>query len=212
MEPTKAPLSPRQRIGIRDFQPGRGPRPATAGTVRGIIAAMNDEHDYEDFDDDRPSKSELKRESHALQDLGETLVELPAARLARVPLTDELREAVELARRIKQRGGRKRQIKFIGKLLRSGDPEPIQQALAEMESQDAADSARHHLAERWRERLLEEGDEALTAFLDENPGADRQRLRQLVRSARQEKAAEKPPRQARELFRLVRDTLAQNPG
>lgn len=171
---------------------------------------MNDDNqEYDDFEDDRPSKSELKRESHALQDLGVTLVELPSARLARLPLDDELRDAVLLARRIKQRGGRKRQIKFIGKLLRGGDPEPIQKALEDMERQDAADSARHHLAERWRERLLDDGDEALTAFLDEYPTADRQRLRQLLRSAQQEKAAEKPPRSARELFRWVRDTLAQ---
>ncbi len=167
---------------------------------------MSEHDDYYD-DEELPSKSQLKRDSHALQDLGEALVELPAAQLAKMPLWEELREAVNLARRISQRGGRKRQLKYIGKLLRSGDPEPIREALAALEQTSAEETARHHLAERWRTRLLEEGDPALAEFLDQYPDVDRQQLRQLVRNAQSEQARGKPPRFFRELFRLVREAV-----
>lgn len=165
-----------------------------------------------DFDHDsdppeRPSKSHLKRESHALQEVGEQLVELPATKLSLIPMPDALREAVALARKIQKRGGRKRQIKFIGKLLRSIDAAPILEALDQIEARAAKATARHHLAERWRERMLDEGDGAVGEFLDNYPNVDRQQLRQLVRNAQSERQAEKPPRRARELFRLVRDTI-----
>lgn len=158
-------------------------------------------------DDTSPSKSQLKRDMQALQDLGERLVALPQARLDRVELPAALRDAVLEARRISARGGRKRQLQYIGKLMRHVDAAPIEAAIARMDGNDQAATALLHQAERWRERLLEAGDDALTEFLDRYPGADRQRLRQLQRNARAERDSEKPPRYQRELFRLVSETL-----
>ncbi len=156
-----------------------------------------------------PSKSQLKRESHALQAAGHQLVELPVSKLKLVPMPDALREAVELGRKINKHGGRKRQLKYIGKLLRSMDAGPILEALETLDARAAAATARHHLAERWRERLLDEGDAAVGEFVEAYPQTDRQHLRQLMRNARAERKAEKPPRSSRELFRMVRDTIEE---
>lgn len=164
-----------------------------------------------DHDDDiplRPSRSARKREAEGLQDLGEALVALAPERLREIPLTEELAEAIRLAQRIKAHGGRRRQLQLIGKLMRQIDPTPIRDALARLENRSAAAIAEHHQAERWRERLLAESDTALTEFLDQYPAADRQQLRQLLRTARHEQAQDKPPRAARELFRLIRSTIA----
>lgn len=168
------------------------------------------------FDDDTaeqpdrdwgPSRSQRKREAHALKDLGEQLVELTPERLAQVPLSERLREAVAEARRIKAHGGRRRQLQLIGKLLRAEDAGPIEQALADLDQNSAAARSAQKRAERWRERLLEEGDEAVAEFLREHPSADPQQLRQLIRNARREQAAQKPPKAYRELFRLIRTAL-----
>jgi len=151
------------------------------------------------------SKSQLKRESHALQALGEELVSLPAAKLATIPMPEELAEAVALARKIKAHGGRKRQMQYIGKVMRSIDAAPIEQALANLRNTAGREAARFHRLEQWRDRLLEQGDEALGALLEEFPSADRQHLRQLIRNAQREAAQNKPPKSAREIFRYLRD-------
>lgn len=162
-----------------------------------------------DHDDDHPlydgpSKSQRKRDSAALQDLGEELVNMPKSKLAALPLDEDLREAIALAQSIKAHGGRKRQILYIGKMLRGIDPAPIKEAVAKLDQTDAASVAHLHRLERWRERLLTEGDEALTQLMAEYPDADSQRLRQLIRSAQQEHAAGKPPKSSRELFKYLR--------
>ena len=171
---------------------------------------MND--DIEQFDEDEespyPSKSQLKRESHALQALGEELVALPATKLAKIPMPDELAEAVGLARRIKARGGLKRQLQYIGKIMRTIDAEPIEQALDEMKNAAGKEAAKFHRLEQWRDRLVNEGDAALEQLLEEFPHADRQHLRQLTRNAQQETIKNKPPKASREIFRYLRD-LAQ---
>ena len=156
---------------------------------------------------ERPSKGHFKRESRALLEAGYQLVELSDAKLKLVPMPDSLKDAVQLGRKINKHGGRKRQIKYIAKLLRSMDAGPILEALATLDSRAAAATARHHLAERWRERILDEGDAAVGEFIEGYPHVDHQHLRQLMRNARAERKAEKPPRYSRELFRLVRDTL-----
>jgi len=155
----------------------------------------------------RPNKSRLKRESAALQDLGRELVEMRQDALDRLPLSDELREAVELARGIRKGGGRKRQIKFIGKLLRKGEGETIREALEATERSEARQRARFHELENWRDRLIEEGDDALSEFLRNHPDTDVQHLRQLIRNARRERDRGKEPRAARELFRYLRDEV-----
>ena len=104
-------------------------------------------------------------------------------------------------------GGRKRQILYIGKLLRGIDATPIREAIAKLDQTDAASVAHLHRLERWRERLLTEDNDALTQLLSEVPDADSQRLRQLIRNAQQEHAAGKPPKSSRELFKYLRELL-----
>lgn len=152
-----------------------------------------------------PSKSQRKRDSQALQALGEQLVTLPAAQLYALDLPEPLREAVGFARTMDARGARKRQLKFIGRLLRETDAEPIRAAIEALQRQDRQQALRFQRLETLRERLLSEGDAALAEFLQSHPDADRQRLRQLVRQARLEREQGRGPRSARALFRLLRE-------
>jgi len=155
-------------------------------------------------DQDRPSKSQLKRDMQALQELGERLVDLPPSRLAQVEMPQDLRDAILLARGITARGGRKRQLQFIGKLMRQVDAEPIRMAMARFDGHDKLDRAKLQQAERWRDRLLAEGDSAMEELFDRYPGGDRQHLRRLVRDSIQEAAQDRPPRHRRELYRALR--------
>ncbi|GAB4359725.1 MAG: ribosome biogenesis factor YjgA [Gammaproteobacteria bacterium] len=167
---------------------------------------MNTTHDTEEI----KSKSQRKREMHALQALGEALVKLSQAELERIPLPADLREAVIEAQRIRQRGAHKRQLQYIGRLMRDVDPEPIQSGLDRLRHRDRLATAFLHRIERWRDRLLDDGDSALGELLETHPALDRQHLRQLMRNARKEMEGQKPPRAARELFRYLRDTLDDN--
>jgi len=129
------------------------------------------------------SKSQLKRDSLALQELGKQLAALPADHLARIPLDAQVLEAIDLAKRIRnKRSALKRHYQFLGKLLRSRDPEPIRAALAEIELEAGQSIQRHHRAEQWRDRVIAEGSDAIDTLLEELPGADRQKLRQLWRN------------------------------
>ena len=166
----------------------------------------------DDFDidtDDRPSRSQLKRDAEALQDLGRDLVELPQARLDRIEMPEKLREAIDLARRITAHGGRRRQLQFIGKLMRRLDAEPIRGQLEAMLQADRRAAQRFHHLEALRDKLIAEGDAALGAIIETYPYADRQHLRQLIRQAQQERDKNKPPASARSLFRYLRE-LDQN--
>jgi ribosome-associated protein len=154
--------------------------------------------------DERPSKTQRKKEVAALQRLGERLVALNAGQLAAVPLPEELRDAVLEAQRIRSREGHRRQLQYIGKLMRSVDPAPIAAVLERWDGQSREATAAHHRIERWRLRLLED-DGALTEFAREHPRADLQRLRACVREARKERLAGGEPRHFRDLFRLIRE-------
>lgn len=158
------------------------------------------------FDDtDEKSKSQVKREMHALFDLGGELVKLPKEQFDKISLPDTLHDAIVEARRIHQHGAHKRQLQFIGKLMRNVDAEQIREQLDTLAGQSKqAASALHHL-ERWRDSLLNEGDAALERLLTEYPSADRQYLRQLIRNAQKEKQDNKPPKSARALFKYLRD-------
>ncbi|MEW6647722.1 MAG: ribosome biogenesis factor YjgA [Pseudomonadota bacterium] len=164
---------------------------------------------HDDFDDTDlgPSKSQLKRDAHELVDLGAALVELAAAQLAEIPLSEEVLAAVRETRGITAHGARKRQLKYLGKLLRQEDDAPIREALERLQGRHALTVAHHHQCERWRDRLIAEGDAALAPLLDEFPHADRQQLRQLMRAAQTEQAQGKPPKSARELFRALRELI-----
>jgi ribosome-associated protein len=158
----------------------------------------------------RPSKSRLKREMDALQSLGEQLVAVKPDRLAKIDMPDKLRDALRDAQRfINKHEAKRRQLQYVGKLMRDVDPAPLQAALDEINGVSAAANARQHALERLRARLLE--DEAvLGEIATEHPGADLQHLRQLRRNALKEAAASKPPRAFRELFRVLR-ALKEDP-
>lgn len=155
---------------------------------------------------ERPSKTQQKKAMHALQDLGEALVALSKEQLAQLTLPENLFEAVREAQRIKSHEGRRRQMQYLGKLMRGVDPEPIQQALDAWAGRSAAANAHFHALERWRERLLAE-DDALTGFLAQYPQADAQQLRALIRNARKEQAEQRPPKSFRELFQVLKGLI-----
>ena len=143
----------------------------------------------------------------ALQALGEALLEVGSDRLAELELPERLVEALDAARRIKQREARRRQLQFIGRLMRNIDAAPIRSRLAQWAQTPTAEKVRLHAVERWRERLLSESG-ALEALCAERTTADRQRLAALVDSARGERAQGHPPRAYRELFRVLNALLA----
>jgi ribosome-associated protein len=153
-----------------------------------------------------PSKSQQKREHHALQDLAGSLIRLAASELERIPLSAELREAVDQAADLK-RGARQRQLRHIAKLLAKEDAKRVGEALERLRHGSREETARHHRIERWRERLLNEGREALSEFLDAHPQTDRQQLRQLLRSALSEREQGRPPKAFRRLYALIRDQV-----
>lgn len=164
---------------------------------------------HSELADEGPSKSQRKRESHALQDLGEELVNLGKDALARVPMPDNLERAVRDCRKITAHEGRRRQMQYVGKQMRTLDEsevDAIRRALDVINGVSKAETAKLHALERWRERLLAK-DEALTELLAQHPGADAQQLRTLVRNARREQAAQKPPKAFRELFQALKDLL-----
>jgi ribosome-associated protein len=162
----------------------------------------------EEYDDERegvqaPSKSARKRSHKAMQDLGVSLLELSPSQLDRVPLAADLREAV-LAGRALRKSARARHVRHLGNLLARQDDAPVRMALQGIRGASARDTARLHRAERWRARLLDEGDAALGELLAAFPLADRQRLRALVRAAHEERSHAAAPRRQRELLRLLR--------
>jgi len=157
---------------------------------------------------DGPSKSQKKRDVEALQDMGALLVELPDAQFKRIVLPEELREAVAACRKITQNGALRRQKQFIGKLMRSVDPAPIQAQLDAFSGASAAETAKLHQAEKWRDKLIAD-NEALTLFLNTYPDTDATHLRQLIRNARDEAARSKPPKAFREIFRVIREAMQE---
>lgn len=165
----------------------------------------NDEEDDEEYDD-LPSKTRRKQEMHELQALGEQLVGINNERLRQLTLTDNLLAAIIEAKRITAHGARRRQMQYIGKLMRTIDAAPIQAKLDEWKGLTNAQNAKFHQLERWRERLLAD-DEALSELARECAAADIQKIRTLIRNARRELAAGKPPKSSRALFAELRAVL-----
>ena len=160
-------------------------------------------------DEEKPSKTQRKREMHELQALGARLVELNSEQLVAVGLPEHLREAVEFARRTTKHEARRRQLQYIGRLMRAVDPEPIREKLKVWDGVSTEETTRVHRIERWREKLLGD-DGTIGALVHAHPGVDTQRLRTLVRNAREERTAGRPPRAYRELFRALRDIIADS--
>jgi ribosome-associated protein len=154
----------------------------------------------------RPSKTRLKQDSHDLQDLGEALVALPENRLVSLQIPESLLDAVHEYKRTRTHEGRRRQMQYIGKLMRRTDPEPIRQAVSDMQLGRAKDSLALHQSELWRAELIA-SDDALTRWAEKHPHTDMQQLRSLVRSARKDAALapeQRSGRAYRELFQFIK--------
>ena len=163
--------------------------------------------------DELVSKTRRKREMLELQALGAALVELPEAQLREMQLDAALLEALLEAKRIRSHEAKRRQLQYVGRLMREVDPAPIRARLAALEGGSAQAAAAHRRLETWRERLLSD-DQALTDFASAHPGADLQEIRALIRNARKEQKEGKPPRAYRELFRVLKtlETAKPAPG
>ena len=159
------------------------------------------EQEYE-----RPSKSQLKREMTALQKLGQELVDQPRDRVKRVPMPEDVRDAILECQLIKDHEGRRRQIQFVGKKMRTLNEEElalIQRTIDSWRGASKAETASMHALEKKRDKLLSD-DKALTALMEQHPQLDAQHLRTLIRNARKEQAENKPPKAYREIFQILK--------
>ena len=160
-------------------------------------------------EEERPSKTQRKREMHELQALGARLVELNSEQLAEVGLPENLRDAITQFRRMTKHEARRRQMQYIGRLMRLVDPVPIREKLKVWDGVSAEHTARQHRVERWRDRLLED-EGAVDELVRVHPGIDARRLRALARKAREERSAGAAPRAYRELFRAIREIVVES--
>lgn len=174
--------------------------------------STNDPQTLEDDQNDQgPSKSQRKRDMHALQSLGERLVGLPESRLASLELPDDLRDAIALARRITAHEGRRRQMQYVGKLMRRIDPSGIEAALGQDDERHRAETAVMHAAERWRDALIAE-PKRLTEFVTRYPQALARHLHPVIRAAGSEHSKGQRGRHFRELYRALRQVLLDHSG
>ena len=160
---------------------------------------------YDDSLDEGKSKTQVKRELHALVDLGERLTTLKADTLAKLPLTDAMRKALADAPKHTANIARKRHILFIGKLMRDQNTDAILELLDQLDASTRQYNERFHNLERWRDRLVTGTDAVLDAFVSDYPDADRQQLRSLIRQAQHETAHNKPPATTRKIFKYIRE-------
>jgi ribosome-associated protein len=199
-----------------DFPTARPPNPMKSRTPLPPQDIDADDDATPFLEPGKPSKTRRKQASHDLQELGEDLMELPAAKLSRLDLPETLRDAIEELKRVRSHEGRRRHLQYIGKLMRHVDPEPLREAVAAHRLPSARETLALHQAEDWRSRLVSD-DNALTVWLREHPETDAQTLRSLIRAARKDRAESEAaapgsePRKSRawrELFQLVKAGLA----
>jgi len=162
-------------------------------------------------EDDFISKTRRKRQMEALQDLGAELVALSPELLARLDLPEEIREAVMECKRFTRHEAVRRQMQYIGRVMRDIDAGPIAAQLARMKAPTSRDTALFHAAEKWRKELIGD-DQALARFVQEFPEADPHKLRGLVERAREDTRISKPPRSSRELFHVLNAILQDHVG
>jgi len=183
-----------------------------AAPHRGIDVHYGSSDD--DAADDRPSKTQLKQQSHDLQTLGVAVAALSDQALANIDMPESLRDAIELYRRTKSHEGRRRQMQYVGKLMRSADEEALREAVAAATLGTAQSALALHEVERWRAELIAD-DDAMTRWLQEHPDTDTQQMRSLVRAARRDAAGLAPearqPRSFRELFQFIKQGLQATP-
>ncbi len=155
-----------------------------------------------------PSKTKIKKQMHELRDLGEELTDLSKDQLAQLDIPENLRDAVREMKNINKFGAQRRQLQYIGKLMRDVDPAPIIAKLNAWKGYSQQHTAYMHQLERWRDRLLE-SDAALTELLADHPKTDVQRLRALIRNAQKEQEAGKPPKNYREIFQVLKEIIPE---
>lgn len=155
-----------------------------------------------------PSKTKIKKQMHDLRDLGKELTELSRDQLAQLDLPENLRDAIEDLHKIHKFGAQRRQVQYIGKLMRDVETAPIIAKLDGWKGKSQQHTALLHLLERWRDRLME-SDDALTELLAAHPHADAQHLRALIRNAHKEHAAGKPPKSYREIFQALKEIIPE---
>jgi len=160
-----------------------------------------------------PSRNELKQQMQDLQELGEAVSSLPPDRLDKLKIDERLRDAIDELRRTKSFEGKRRQVQYIGKLMKHEDPAPLREAVASYRVGSATDTLALHQAEYWRDQLLA-SDDALANWVKEYPATDVQQLRSLMRSARKEKLepGERHGRAYRDLFRMVKEQMLDVPS
>ncbi len=169
---------------------------------------------FEEEEDFGPSRSEQRREALGVLDLALQLVEQSDARINQIPMDEDLRTLVLQSKKITAQIARKRQVQYLAKMMRREDDEALQAIRAALDHdkvEGRREAAALHQVEYWRDRLIAEGDEALSLLIADQPTADRQHLRQLARNAAQEKLRNKPPHAYRELFRELRALLTGEP-
>ncbi|PPK78105.1 ribosome-associated protein [Methylobacter tundripaludum] len=170
---------------------------------------MSEEYEYDDEEVEyyaiRPNKTQIKKDMAVLFALSEEMSELPAGQLKTLELPEIINKAVVEVSGMPHKGARKRLLKFIAGQLNKIDIEPILEKLSRIKNKSAHAVREHHIVERWRDRLIAEGNDALTELLDEQPHADRQLLRQLLRNAQKETEAGKPPKSSRLLYRQLKE-------
>lgn len=188
-----------------------------AAPHRGIDVHYGENHpDSADADgevataDTRPSKTQLKQQSQALQDLGVAISQMSADRLARIDMPERLRDAIETFRRTKSHEGRRRQMQYVGKVMRGADEEALREAVADASLGSAKETLQLHETERWRAELMAH-DDAMTRWLQLHPDTDSQQLRSLVRAARRDAAGlaaeARQPKSYRELYLFIKPLM-----
>ena len=171
---------------------------------RGSVGFQSSEFEQQN---ERPSKSQLKRDMTALQKLGAELVAAPSDRVKRVPMPEDVLEAILECQQITDHEGRRRQMQYVGKKMRTLEPDEvavIQTAIDSWHGSSKSETAALHAIERQRDRLLAD-DNALTALREKHPELDIQHVRNLIRNARKEQAEQKPPKAYREIFQLLKE-------
>ena len=159
---------------------------------------------------DKISKTKRKQQMHELQDIGEELVELSKEALSKIPMSEDLLDAIKEYKRLNAHEARRRQMQFIGKIMRKEDTAPIREKLEQIRGSSTAATALLHRIERYRSAMIDK-DEAITQFLSDFPHASVQELRTLVRNTRKEAEQAKPPKSFRELFQFIKAVLEHNP-
>lgn len=163
--------------------------------------------DSNDSHPEKPSKSQLKRDMIDLQKIGETLVNLSDHELAKIPLPESLFEAIKFAQSLKSHESIRRQLQYIGKLMREVDQEQIKTALKNLKMNAEANTRQFHQIEQWREQLITVGDDALKQFIETYPNTDTQHLRQLIRNAKHDRSNNKNTGSEKKLFQYIREIM-----